>query len=88
MVGSDSAARLMAAYPGGWRTVFPNGGDAATGHGAEWGTLGEVWLTPFYWDAIDDDTVVLTARLVLSPFGVVKTISVRGDTRPGRGADY
>lgn len=79
-VGSDSSARLMAAYPGGWQSVFPNGGDASAGYGTEWGMHGEVWLAPFAWSADGTDSVVLETRLVLSPFRVVKRIQLVGQS--------
>lgn len=47
----SSEALLMDAYPGGWQTVFPNGGDATTEHGVEWGMHGEAWLASYDWAA-------------------------------------
>lgn len=76
-VGADSVARLMASYPGGWQSVFPNGGDPVTEHGTEWGMHGEVWLTPFDWE-ISGMAVEMSARLVLSPFRVRKRVSLDG----------
>lgn len=72
---ASSAAAIIEAYPGGWQTVFPNGGRAVVEHGIEWGMHGEVWLTPFDWSA-DGDAIVMRARLVRSPFDVVKRVSV------------
>lgn len=77
--GGDSVASLMEAYPGGWQTVFPNGGDATVEHGVEWGMHGEAWLAPWEWTA-DGDAVVLTTRLVRSPFTLTKRIAVDGST--------
>lgn len=74
-IGADSVARLMAAYPGGWQTVFPNGGDPVLEHGVEWGMHGEVWLTPFDWE-ITDNSVEMGARLVHSPFRVRKRVAL------------
>jgi galactose mutarotase-like enzyme len=75
-------ARLIEAYPGGWQTVFPNGGDAVTEHGVAWGMHGEVWLTPFDWTPMDmpggDCGVELRARLVRSPFQILKQIVLDG----------
>lgn len=34
--------------PGGWQTLFPNGGDAAEVHGADWPLDGEARITPFH----------------------------------------
>jgi galactose mutarotase-like enzyme len=73
----DDVARLMEAYPGGWQSVFPNGGDAVIEHGVAWGMHGEVWLTPFEWEPIDKG-IEMRARLVRSPFEVVKRITLHG----------
>lgn len=73
-------ASLMEAYPGGWQTVFPNGGDACVEQGVEWGMHGEAWLAP--WDVVDETEAAVTmqTRLVRSPFALTKTIAVTGDT--------
>lgn len=73
----DDVARLIEAYPGGWQTVFPNGGDAVAEHGVAWGMHGEVWLTPFDWEPADGG-LVMRARLVRSPFEVVKRVALDG----------
>jgi galactose mutarotase-like enzyme len=75
--GEHDIARLIEAYPGGWQTVFPNGGDAVTEHGVGWGMHGEVWLTPFDWEPVANG-VQMRARLVRSPFEVVKRIVLDG----------
>jgi galactose mutarotase-like enzyme len=76
-LGADSVTRLMAAYPGGWQTVFPNGGDPVIEHGVEWGMHGEVWLAPFDWE-VSGSTVEMSARLVQSPFSVRKRVALEG----------
>ncbi|WP_026875170.1 DUF4432 family protein [Jiangella gansuensis] len=78
-VGS-SEAMLMHAYPGGWQTVFPNGGDATTEHGVEWGMHGEAWLASYDWHANGPASIELRTHLVRSPFSVVKRIAVTGPT--------
>jgi len=77
-LGGNDESRLMQAYPGGWQTVFPNGGDAVEEHGVTWGTHGEVWATPFEWEMSRAGALVLTARLVHSPFEIVKSIALDG----------
>ncbi|SCL35369.1 Galactose mutarotase [Micromonospora rhizosphaerae] len=76
-------ARLIEAYPGGWQTVFPNGGDAVTEHGVAWGMHGEAWLTPFDWTPVNGAGggcgVELRARLVRSPFEIVKRVVLDAD---------
>ncbi|GAA3698372.1 hypothetical protein GCM10022224_075460 [Nonomuraea antimicrobica] len=76
---TDSEGRLMEAYPGGWQTVFPNGGNAASAQGTTWGMHGEAWLAPFDWhlDA-SATTIEMTAELVHSPFRILKRITVDG----------
>jgi galactose mutarotase-like enzyme len=73
----DEVARLIEAYPGGWQSVFPNGGDAVTEHGVGWGMHGEVWQTPFDWSPVANG-IEMRARLVRSPFEVVKTVVLDG----------
>lgn len=79
--GGDSLPTVIEQYPGGWQTVFPNGGDPVEQHDVMWGFHGEAWLAP--WDfsdgAADDDGVVieLHTRLVRSPFRLRKQIALR-----------
>lgn len=73
----DAVARLIEAYPGGWQTVFPNGGNAVVEHGVGWGMHGEVWLTPFDWEPVDGG-LAMRARLVRSPFEVHKRVTLSG----------
>ena len=76
--GGDSVTALMESYPGGWQTVFPNGGNAEVAHGVEWGMHGEAWLAPWDWSVGDDSAVELTTRLVRSPFTLRKVVSLDG----------
>lgn len=76
--GGDSVSRLMEAYPGGWQTVFPNGGDAVCEHGVEWGMHGEAWLTPFDTRVDGPSSLTFTARLVRSPFTIEKHVVLAG----------
>ena len=75
----DGVARLIEAYPGGWQTVFPNGGDAVVEHGVCWSMHGEVWLTPFDWAPFEGG-IEMSARLVRSPFEVIKRVTVDGSS--------
>ena len=75
----DSHATAIDLYPGGWQTLFPNGGDACVEHGVEWSFHGEAWLAPFDW-ALDGDAVVLRTRLVRSPFELSKRLAIEDDT--------
>lgn len=71
----DSAVNFLAHYPGGWQTIFPNGGDAATVDGVELGFHGEASLVPWDWELIDQG-LVATTRLHLSPFELQKKVVV------------
>ena len=73
----SSEAVMLDTYPGGWQSVFPNGGDTAIVHGVEWGHDGEARLAPFTWTPFPG-TVVMRCRLVRSPFEMTKVISVHG----------
>ena len=72
----NAQARAMDHFPGGWFSLFPNGGDSATLHGSEWGVHGEARVTWLDWE-FTGSSLVLTGRLVRSPFEITKTISVR-----------
>jgi len=71
-----SAAGLIEAYPGGWQTVFPNGGDACEEHGVEWGMHGEAWLAAWDVDDVGPDRIAMSTRLVRSPFRLRKMVRV------------
>lgn len=75
----DDIGTYMDGYPGGWQTVFPNGGDPVVEHGAQWGMHGEVAITPFDDEPAADGALRLHAVLVRSPFEVTKVVAVRGD---------
>jgi hypothetical protein len=72
--GSSEAMRVDS-FPGGWQTLFPNGGDTATVYGVEWAVDGEARIAPFDWRQTPD-SLIMTARLVRSPFEVTKIISL------------
>jgi galactose mutarotase-like enzyme len=75
----SSEAQMLDSYPGGWQTLFPNGGDTAVVQGAEWGFHGEARLTWLDWEQ-QGDSLVLTGRLVRTPFLLTKTFTVVGGT--------
>lgn len=79
--------------PGGWQTLFPNGGDTVTVNGAEQGFDGEARIAFFEpadeggdeardegEGAGDETTLRLRARLRRSPFEITKTITLDGAT--------
>jgi hypothetical protein len=75
-IPGNSEAQMIDTYPGGWQSLFPNGGDTAIVHGVEWGYNGETRLAPFSWEW-SGTSLVMKTRLVRAPFEVTKTISVR-----------
>lgn len=77
--GSSEAA-ITEAYAGGWQTVFPIGGDPSFENGVEWGFHGEAWITPFEVTEERTSGIVLTGRLVRSPFLIYKTITLTEST--------
>lgn len=70
--------QMYASYPGGWHSVFPNGGDSATAYGAEWGFDGEARLTWLDWEWTGTK-LVLQGRLARSPFTVSRAVALRDD---------
>lgn len=75
---TDSVERFLEAYPGGWQTLFPNGGDPCEVNGVEMPFHGEACLSPWEWEVIDDDPVFpairLQTALARSPFTLERTV--------------
>ncbi|MGI9255145.1 MAG: DUF4432 family protein [Thermomicrobiales bacterium] len=88
LTGDDHAARLspdrvaafIDGYPGGWQTIFPNGGEPSRVDGAPYGQHGEAYALP--WDVkIVEDTpevveVSFTVLLRRAPFAIEKRFRV------------
>lgn len=76
--GGDSVATFMEHYPGGWQTIFPNGGSPSVEGGVEWGFHGEASLVPWEWSPVDgEDAIDLTARMTRSPFTLRRRVRVQ-----------
>ncbi|GAA2110036.1 hypothetical protein GCM10009841_31750 [Microlunatus panaciterrae] len=75
----DSDTMMIDSFAGGWQTTFPNGGNSAIVHGAEWGYDGEARVTPMDWE-LSGTSVIMTGHLVRSPFEITKIISLSGST--------
>lgn len=73
----DSYANFMENYPGGWQTVFPNGGRESVAGGVRHGFHGEACLASWDWQ-ITRTGVELSTRLVRSPFRLTKMITLEG----------
>ncbi|HEY5821203.1 MAG TPA: hypothetical protein VIT20_04470 [Propionibacteriaceae bacterium] len=76
-VPGNAQASMIDDFPGGWFSMFPNGGDSAVLHGAEWGVHGEARLTWLDWE-FTGSSLILTGRLIRSPFEFRKVVSLRG----------
>lgn len=74
----NAESLMLDSLPGGWQTIFPNGGNSAVVNGAEWDYDGEARVAWFDWEQAGS-SVILTTRLVRSPFEVTKIISVNDD---------
>jgi len=75
-VPGTSEAQMIDSLAGGWQTLFPNGGDSVTMHGAEWGYDGEARVTWLDWE-FTGSSVRMTGRLMRAPFEITKIISMR-----------
>lgn len=62
--------------PGGWQTIFPNGGESVSVHGVEWGFDGEARTCTMDWE-FTGSSLMLTTRLARAPFELSKIISIR-----------
>lgn len=70
-------------YTGGWQEILPNGGQAATHRGAEYGQHGEVSLVPWGFDVLEDEpdrvSVRCRVRGLRTPFLLERRMTIRGD---------
>lgn len=66
--------------PGGWQSIFPNGGDTVTIDGADQGFDGEARISPFDIAELSDTRIRMTTRLRRSPVEMTKIIEVLDDT--------
>ncbi|MBO0810864.1 MAG: hypothetical protein J2P23_02330 [Microlunatus sp.] len=66
--------------PGGWQSIFPNGGDTVTVEGADQGHDGEARISPFEIAELTDAEIRMTTRLRRSPVEMTKIVSVSDDT--------
>jgi galactose mutarotase-like enzyme len=80
--GGDSLTNFLAHYPGGWQTIFPNGGDAVVENGVELGFHGEASLACWDWEVAGGETdaaeVRMETTLSRTPFALEKRLSLKG----------
>lgn len=74
----DSASAFIDAYPGGWQTLFPNGGDACVDDGVEMPFHGEAATAGWDWEPCGDG-VRLSTHLRRTPFALQRTLRLDGD---------
>ena len=74
--GGDSLTAFLESYPGGWQTLFPNGGTPVIEQGVELGFHGEASMSPWQWEQTGPSGITLTTDLVRSPFSLRREITV------------
>ncbi|MHB8340178.1 MAG: DUF4432 family protein [Mycobacteriales bacterium] len=78
--GGDSDAAWLDCYPGGWQSVFPNGGWHSSHRGADLGLHAESTLLPWDVEVVEGgpDTAVLACRVALArtPLSATRTFTV------------
>lgn len=79
-LGATAEVQRFDVDPGGWQSIFPNGGDTVTVDGAEQGFDGEARVAPFDIVEVSDSQITMTTRLRRSPVEMTKIISACEDT--------
>jgi hypothetical protein len=72
----SSFAAWIEAYPGGWQVLLPNGGNASTEHGVEWGFHGEAGLIEWTVDEVTADAARFSTALITAPLALERTVSL------------
>ncbi|MCU1495245.1 MAG: hypothetical protein JWO62_3009 [Acidimicrobiaceae bacterium] len=75
-----SIDRFIAAYPGGWQLLLPNGGDECTVDGAIWPYHGEAAMVPWSIVSAAPERATLETRLVSVPFHIRREFHLDGPT--------
>ncbi|MCU1494472.1 MAG: hypothetical protein JWO62_2236 [Acidimicrobiaceae bacterium] len=78
--GQRSIDRFIAAYPGGWQLLLPNGGDECSVDGAIWPYHGEAAMMPWSIVSLDAQGATLETRLVSVPFHIRREFHLDGPT--------
>lgn len=72
---------FLIGYPGGWQSIFPNGGEPSKYKGVEYGQHDEVAMLPWDYDVIKDDDNEISIKFVTYTqkikFKYEKTFSLR-----------
>lgn len=80
---ADPLTTFIENYPGGWQTLFPNGGSPTPEQGTELNFHGEATSVPWDWKQVDSPhgvAISLDTCLVRSPFRLHRRIELAGDT--------
>jgi galactose mutarotase-like enzyme len=72
--GATSSERWLEMYPGGWQTVFPNGGDEVD----QYGFHGDACLVPYDVEQ-EHDGIVLSGTSATVPAAISRKIHVEGN---------
>jgi Domain of unknown function (DUF4432) len=75
---STSAERWLAAYPGGWQVLLPNGGDECHVGGTNWGFHGEAAMVPWQLTSASPTWAVLETRLASAPLALYRDVRLDG----------
>ncbi|HWL44435.1 MAG TPA: aldose 1-epimerase [Ilumatobacter sp.] len=75
---TNSATAWLDGYPGGWQLLLPNGGDACSERGAEWGFHGEACVRPWQVDRATARDIGVSVTLQRAPLAVSRRISLTG----------
>jgi Domain of unknown function (DUF4432) len=76
----NSAEAWLSHYLGGWQLILPNGGAAASVHGAEWGFHGEASQLRWTVDSASAGLLEASVRLLRAPLRVRRRLEVHGAT--------
>jgi galactose mutarotase-like enzyme len=79
---ADSSVNFLRHYPGGWQTIFPNGGDATEVDGVEIPFHGEACVAAWEWTPVSEGPggieVELKTTLHLTPFEITRRLHLEG----------
>jgi Domain of unknown function (DUF4432) len=80
---AGSGGPFLDAYAGGWQEILPNGGPPVTHRGAEYGQHGEVSLSPWSLEVLEDDearvSVACRVRGLRTPLLLERRMTIRAD---------
>jgi hypothetical protein len=79
-IPSDDVDSFLGEYPGGWQTIFPNGGPPSQYRGITFGQHAEVAVLPWSYEILEDTPTKSSVRFTVFttkvPFKVEKTFSI------------